>query len=113
MDLVLLQHATAVPVLQYAAQHAFWDSGLPRLKSLCKEWNIEIAAVALAPTVAACVKFFIHLYTKKMPTDQELQEILSLRCAVENNWVSDLCDEGMLLEVLGKDDQQTSKVFSL
>ena len=47
-----------------------------------------------------------------MPTDQELQAIISLRCAEQNTLVGDLCDEDMLLEVLEKDDQQVLKVFS-
>ena len=118
LGVVLLQHGKPMPVLQYAAQQAFWDIGLPRLKALCKEWEIEVAGVALAPTVTACVKFFLHFYShqraelRKMPTDQELQAIISLRCAEQNTLVGDLCDEDMLLEVLEKDDQQVLKVFS-
>ena len=46
-----------------------------------------------------------------MPTDQKLQFLTFLRCAEQNTLVGDLCDEGMLLEVLEKDDQQVLKVF--
>ena len=109
MGVVLLQHAKAEPVLLHAARNAFFDLGLARLNKLCKEYGIECAGVTLAHTVCACVKHFIHLYTKKMPTDLELQSIMSLRCQDESGFVGDICDEDMLLECLGADDHQVLK----
>ena len=111
MGVVLLQHGKTEPVLLHAANNAFFDLGLPRLKALCKEYSIETPCVTLAPTLCACVKHFIHLYTKKMPTDTELQSILSLRCQDTDGFVGDICDEDMLIELLGADDQQAYKAL--
>ena len=109
MGVVVLQHSKGIPVLQYAAQQAFFQIGLPRLKRLCTEYDIETPAITLAPTVSACVKFFIEKYTKKAPSDADVLQILSLRCAEENTLVGEICDEDMLLEVLSPDGQKVLK----
>ena len=113
MGVVLLQHGKFLPVMLYAAQHAFFNMDLPQLKKICSFWGIEAPGVTLPITLTACIKFFIHKYLKKEPSDAELHAIVSLRCAEEANLVGEICDEDMLIEVLDKDDQQQLKVSSL
>ena len=65
--------------------------------------------------MTACIEFFINKYTKKTPTDAEINAIVSLRCAEEANLVGEICDEDLLIEILDKDDQKALRellVFS-
>ena len=112
MGVVLLQHGAPLPVMLHAAQNAFFTLDLTKLKSLCAEEDIDTPGVTLAMTLTACIKFVVKKYTKKTPTDTELNAIVSLRCAEEANLVGEICDEDMLIDILDKDDQTALRELS-
>ena len=103
---VLMQYKPSRHIMLHAAYNAFWDLQLPQLAKIVKEYNIQIDAAVLAPTLTAVLRFMIKKHTGTDATDTELQDILALRCAEIAEPLEFIGDEDMLIEFLGEDDRQ-------
>ena len=113
--IMLIQHAASLPALHHAANHAFFDLPLAKLKQLSEEFHLDLPCITLPDTVTSLVAFFIEKYTGTPPDATELQAIISLRYHEESLLVKEVVDEDALLEVIDPDDHkvmQASQILS-
>ena len=104
MGVVILQYGKVVPVMLHAAERCFNDLGITKLRVIADEHGIEVSVPTLPMTCAALTKHFWKLHEGIDISEQQLAEILALRCADPGSSVAHIADEDSLLEVLEKED---------
>lgn len=104
LGVVLLQYDQEQPIMLWCARHAFFDLGLPQLKTIVSEYGIDHQPVTLPATLTACCKHFIKEHTGKDATDAELHAILALRSVEQDDYIPGFSDEDLLVEILEKEE---------
>ena len=101
---VLLCHSPEEPVLVHAAKQAFFKLNLDQLMTVANERKLDIPGDSLPDTVTSLVKDVLEEHSERALSQEELHEILALRCCEETDLFKDVCDDDLLIDCLDKEE---------